>query len=89
MPIYEYACRRCANEFEQLVLSRSPVPACPACQSQDLEQLLSNFAVSSDGIRDAHLQAARGKPANRNEVRDKSVADAEYFQKEKEEHGEA
>jgi putative FmdB family regulatory protein len=87
MPIYEYRCRRCASQFELLVLSNSPVAACPSCESPDIEQLVSGFAVSSDGTRDAHLQTARRKHAAGKEVRDQKVAEAEYFQKEHKEHG--
>jgi len=87
MPIYDYRCRECANEFELLVLATSPVPACPSCECQDLEQLLSGFAVSSEGTRQAHLDKARRKHAASGEVRDKKVAEVEYFKKEREEHG--
>lgn len=87
MPIYEYQCRQCANEFELLVLKGSPVPACPSCQSQDIEQMLSGFAVSSEGISQSRLKAARRKLANSSQVKDKKVAEAEYFKKEREEHG--
>lgn len=87
MPIYEYRCLRCANEFELIVLRASPVPACPACESPELEQLLSAFAVSSDGIRRANVQAAQRKSAASSDLKDKRVADAEYMSKEHEEHG--
>jgi putative FmdB family regulatory protein len=87
MPIYDYRCRECANEFELLLLPASPVPACPSCESRNIEQLLSGFAVSSEGTRQAHLDKARRKHASSNEVRDKKVADVEYFKKEREEHG--
>lgn len=86
MPIYEYQCRRCANEFELLVLRNSPPPACPACQSQDLEQLLSGFAFSSEGIAKQRLQKARHALANSKDTKDQKVAQAEYFKKEHEEH---
>ena len=87
MPIYEYHCRQCANEFELLVLRTSPVPACPSCQSQDIEQLLSGFAVSSDDISKARVKKARRQLANSSQVRDQKVAEKEYFQKEHQEHG--
>ena len=39
MPIFEYACRDCHNEFELLLLPRDTAdPACPACQSTALEK---------------------------------------------------
>ena len=46
MPIYEYACQDCGHAFETLVRS-STVPACPRCQSQQLEKQLSVFATTS------------------------------------------
>lgn len=87
MPIYEYLCRQCAHEFELLVLKGSEAPACPSCRSGDLEQLLSGFAVSSEGISQSRLKAARRKLAASSQVKDQKVAEAEYFKKEKEEHG--
>jgi putative FmdB family regulatory protein len=87
MPIYEYQCRNCANEFELLILKSSPAPACPSCQSEDIEQLLSGFAVSSEGISKSRLQAAQRKYAVSSKVKDQKVAEVEYFKKEREEHG--
>jgi putative FmdB family regulatory protein len=46
MPLYDYTCRACGNEFEALVRGAT-APTCPACQSADLEKLLSTFAMSS------------------------------------------
>ena len=45
MPIYEYACNKCGNEFETLVRS-STVPDCPSCRSTDLGKKLSVFATA-------------------------------------------
>jgi putative FmdB family regulatory protein len=87
MPIYEYQCRKCAHEFELLILKGSPAPACPACQSEEIEQLLSGFAVTSAGISKSRLQTARRKLAGSSQVKDQKVAEAEYFKKEREEHG--
>jgi putative FmdB family regulatory protein len=50
MPIYEYSCRACSNEFEALVRG-SKVPVCPKCQSADLERLLSLPTVTSETTR--------------------------------------
>lgn len=44
MPIYEYACRDCGREFELLVRA-STAPACPHCQSTQLDKQLSVFAT--------------------------------------------
>jgi len=47
MPIYEYACNDCGNQFETLVRS-GETPACPRCQSNQLEKQLSVFATTGD-----------------------------------------
>jgi putative FmdB family regulatory protein len=80
MPIYEYKCRRCSSEFELLVL-RTTVAACPQCESQDLEQVLSGFAVSSDGIRQANAKAARRAAVKSKNYVEQKVAEAEYIKK--------
>ena len=58
MPIYEYQCRACGHGFETLVRGADQ-PACPACQSHDIERLISSFGVSSDARSHANLQTAR------------------------------
>jgi putative FmdB family regulatory protein len=40
VPLYEYTCRDCEHSFETLVFGREDV-ACPQCQGQNLEKLLS------------------------------------------------
>ena len=62
MPLYDYECRDCGERFEALVLGRS-VPSCPSCQSTNLEQLLSTFAVDSAGTRKTHFDAAKRQGA--------------------------
>ena len=61
MPIYEYECRQCGHQFEYLVLSSSPRAECPSCQAQDVEQLISMCAVSSENTKQANLSAAHRK----------------------------
>ena len=46
MPLYDYDCRTCGHTFEALVRGGS-TPSCPKCNGQDLERLLSSFAMSS------------------------------------------
>lgn len=58
MPIYEYTCQQCHNEFEALVRS-STVPQCPACQSTALERKLSVFATAGGGA-ESEAMAAMG-----------------------------
>jgi putative FmdB family regulatory protein len=58
MPIYEYSCESCGNEFETLVLGKE-VPECPSCQGRDLERLLSLPRVHSSSTRAMSMRAAK------------------------------
>lgn len=46
MPIFEYACRGCGEQFEALTRASEPAH-CPRCDSTDLDKKLSVFATSS------------------------------------------
>jgi putative FmdB family regulatory protein len=48
MPLYEYACKSCAREFETLVRG-SETPECPSCHGKDLQRRLSVFAAHTGG----------------------------------------
>ena len=77
MPIYEYQCRGCGHRFEALVRGSNKA-TCPSCQGDDLEQLLSMFAVSSQATRQSALQSARER--QKKAQRDKLVADREEIE---------
>ena len=52
MPIYEYRCEKCGNDFEELVGPNESAPPCPLCDSKKVEKLLSRSSfrsASSDG----------------------------------------
>jgi putative FmdB family regulatory protein len=74
VPLHEYRCRACHHEFERLVRDSS-AQSCPACQSQDLERLLSLFGVDSESTRKAALKDGRKHAAK--EQRDKAIAEHE------------
>ena len=44
MPLFEYACEKCAYKFDQLVLRSDSEVKCPICQSR-AKKLYSSFAV--------------------------------------------
>ena len=48
MPLYEYSCRQCDQQFETLVRG-SDTPECPSCHSRELERRLSVFAAHTNG----------------------------------------
>ncbi len=45
MPVYEYTCDKCKDEFELLVFNNSEV-TCPQCGAQDITKKLSLFGMS-------------------------------------------
>jgi len=50
MPLYEYHCRECGNDFEELVSLHATVsPHCPSCSSDDTEKKISLFGGISGG----------------------------------------
>ena len=80
MPILEYACRACGHQFEFLKLpSTQDAAKCPLCQSEDLERLLSGFAMSTTALTKARVKAARKQHRDSKNYKDKNVADAEEF----------
>lgn len=58
VPIFEYQCQSCGDEFEALVRA-ADVPSCPGCGSQSLNRLLTSFAVSSAERSQRALSSAR------------------------------
>ncbi len=49
MPIYEYRCMECEEEFETLVLGSAEDIKCPKCSSPNLKRLMSACGFKSDG----------------------------------------
>jgi putative FmdB family regulatory protein len=82
MPIYEYECRECRHSFEYLLLPSSADAKCPACESPDLEQLISACSVSSETTRQANLRAAHRKvaAARNDRLRDQHQHLHEHFE---------
>ena len=59
MPIFEYACTSCGQDFETLVRANTPPPACPHCQGIALEKLISRPAIKSEGTHGLAMKAAK------------------------------
>ncbi|HSF15611.1 MAG TPA: zinc ribbon domain-containing protein [Vicinamibacteria bacterium] len=60
MPIYEYRCKTCEQEFEALILGKERA-SCPFCESSKLEKLLSTFSaltVSAGSLTSRELPQA-------------------------------
>lgn len=64
MPLYDFRCTACGEEFEALVRPPS-APACPACASGDLERRLSGFSFS---VRAGGLSKAARRAVQKQQV---------------------
>jgi len=48
MPIFEYHCTECDEDFEVLIFGNEEV-SCPTCKGNKIKKLLSAFSHKSDG----------------------------------------
>jgi len=78
MPSYDFKGRGCGGQFEALGLKEAP--ACPGCQGQDLEQLLSLFRVDSANTRDSSMKEIkiRNDKARRDYKHDVAAAERDH-----------
>ena len=64
MPIYEYACGKCKNEFEvEQRITDDPIKTCPACRSRKVKRLISktSFVLKGGGwYSDLYSSGKRG-----------------------------
>jgi putative FmdB family regulatory protein len=52
MPIYQFRCETCGERFDKLVRTAGQVPdglVCPACQSDEVQRLISAPVVHTGG----------------------------------------
>lgn len=83
MPIYEYACRDCGHEFEELVRGNE-TPACPSCESDELERIVSLPSVRSESTREMSMRAAKKRDAGQAKDR---MHDRLHYEKSHDRHG--
>ena len=60
MPIYEYACMKCEDHFDELVRSDEQVIVCPTCGATNVRKQLSSFAVHGAGSKPSFSGPAGG-----------------------------
>ena len=75
MPIYEYRCEACGHAFELLVLKSTTI-ACPSCQSDRLERLISMPAIKSETTHALAMNAAKRR--DRKQAGELNRAQREY-----------
>ncbi len=64
MPIYEYRCKECKQEFSQLILNPREIKTvrCKFCQSRNLTKLVSAFCIhQTEDSRLANLDTSKTK----------------------------
>jgi len=59
MPIYEYHCEKCGQDFECLVLG-SHKPECTACSSKKVKKLMSPCGFVSKGAGGQTVSSSAG-----------------------------
>jgi putative FmdB family regulatory protein len=47
MPIYEYMCKKCGDEFEVLIFNKDERPSCPSCGAKRPTRKMSSFGFSA------------------------------------------
>jgi len=61
MPIYEYQCEKCDNQFEKLVFAGDEDHvACPECGASQVEKMVSFTSFMSSGIGRACASQSSG-----------------------------
>lgn len=66
MPIYEFKCNKCGNEFEKLMFRSDgeEKPSCPSCGEADTSRLMSSFACgASDKSMSGGLSSSCASPS--------------------------
>jgi putative FmdB family regulatory protein len=60
MPLYEFHCRTCGEDFEEFVFPSEPEDAipCPSCGTDHPERRLSVFGVGTEGATSPRSSAS-------------------------------
>lgn len=78
MPIYEYVCGACGNEFEEWQkISDPPVSKCPKCGKKKVEKKISLSAFHLKGggwYKD--LYSSNGKSSSKSETKSESKSES-------------
>jgi putative FmdB family regulatory protein len=75
MPIYEFECEACGEQFEELVAAGAAV-ACRECGSKRTRRLYSNLAPPGRQPRGAKVRADESRRREREAARQNRIADS-------------
>ena len=81
MPIFEYDCLTCGEQFEHLLRKADDPVHCPACGKDQLRRLVSLSSVNSEARSTANLRAAqqRATAKRRDKLRSEHAEHHEHF----------
>ena len=60
MPIFEYQCRNCQDDFEKIVFNTHTEVKCPRCQSKKVTKKVSAFSFQSGSKAGAAPKSSGG-----------------------------
>jgi len=63
MPIFEYVCKKCKKQFEELVFGQDEAVTCPHCGSDKTEKLMSCCRSKMGGAGGHEHAPAAAAPA--------------------------
>ena len=66
MPIYEYECETCGDQFDKFFRSVNRISSdvvCPSCQSTDVQRLISAPAIRTGGTGEVGTEIIDSTPA--------------------------
>jgi len=68
MPRYDYRCEVCGQQFEAKHGFNDPAPACPKCQAQKVQRLITTMPAVKKGMS---ADAGHGGTASKEQLRSK------------------
>ncbi len=73
MPIFEYNCLACGEQFEHLLRKAGDPVQCPACGKDQLRRLISLSSVGSEARSAANLRVAHKQAAAKRQEKQRSA----------------
>ena len=68
MPLYDYRCKSCGQQFEARHGFTDPAPPCPTCGQTDAQRLITRAPATMQGMV---ASAGSGGTASKEQLRDK------------------
>jgi putative FmdB family regulatory protein len=62
MPIYEYVCDDCGEQYERIVMNKDTIISCPKCTSGKHTIQLSVFAAPANGHKSSADSSTTASP---------------------------